>query len=237
MGFGLNAADNPTLADFSLAKSAHIELIPKVHVSMVDHYRTEFARWIVTSGLREAIEAFALFLDGIHDACLVMSCGKGNMPTDNAAKEQHRFQYKGLREKLELLQERFGISCSDVDVLLGVNRCRNCLTHRGGRIGEEDCSDSGRLEIQWPGVELVAKAPDEETVHLFPLEQPTQFLSGATLTARLSRRSVTYYPGDIVNLTPTNVAEICWFITRVTNEITRSAEEYAQSLGIKVRGT
>ncbi|MEP4034912.1 hypothetical protein [Pseudophaeobacter sp.] len=76
MGLGVNAARDPENKDYQLSGITQIQLVPEnVPKEAVEHFKKEFQIWIVAGALREATEAFALFLDELHRACSVAAVG------------------------------------------------------------------------------------------------------------------------------------------------------------------
>ena len=63
---------------YELTDISPIHLVPSnVPEETIAHFKTEFGRWVITNGLRELIETFALFLDRTHNACLFMAATRG----------------------------------------------------------------------------------------------------------------------------------------------------------------
>ncbi len=105
---------------------------------------------IAGCGLRELLEHYALFLDNIHNYCLMVQQSRKTLGERNPEKEQRNFSRNGsLSEKLRLLKERFGISIETEDSVIQLYSARNCLTHNLGIVTPERCGDNNVFVVSW----------------------------------------------------------------------------------------
>jgi len=167
LGLGLNAANDPSFRNYELIDISPIHLVPSnVLEETIDHFKTEFGRWIVACGLRELIETFALFLDHTHNACLVMASHKKQITFDDATVWQPAFHYKGIKDKLDTFESRFDVKTNHPEHINRVQRVRNCLTHRHGIVGKQDCDDGDELILKWIGFDIFIETPTGKTIDL-----------------------------------------------------------------------
>lgn len=238
MGFGVNAAKNPKFTDYELTQIAQIHIVPaNVNEQVLSDYKGAFEHWIITCGLRELIETFGVFLDGVHRSCLVMATHKQRIAAEEASKFGPAFERKGIEDKLARLKARFGIETDKAKYLVSINRVRNCLTHRRGIVGESDVGKEDSLKLQWWGVELFVQTPSGEVI---PIEVPfpkegIYLKNGGIVCMKFTDRVREYKCGQVVSISPNDLAEMCFLTQLATGDILKSAFNYAVGLGIEHR--
>lgn len=144
MGLGINAANNPDFKEYQLADITGLQFVePTSDEGTLTHLKTEFGRWVIGNGLRELIETFCVFLDEIHMVCLLIASNpnKQPIPINELRRQSSKYRHLTFKSKLERLDSDFGVKfVQNPDFLLSINQARNCLTHRRGIVGIEDCS-------------------------------------------------------------------------------------------------
>jgi hypothetical protein len=196
MGLGLNAAHKEDFNDYELSKLPIIagqtgiamEFFPSnLPVERVKVFKEEFATWITGCGLRELLEHYALFLDQMHDAALVILSTNEQLPGGDPQKLQKDFADRGIPRKLELLKQRFAIEPNDVDSIDSLYQARNCLTHDLGVVLPKRGNGSKTFNVSWRALtffdedqqtgkrcnwtDLVNKKTDEEIVMCAKMEK------------------------------------------------------------------
>jgi len=235
MGLGINAANDPSVRRYELAHLTGIELVPAgVDEKTLSTFKAEFGLWVTECGLRELIERFALFLDAIHQACVSLAISRDRMQKEEGHKQQRTFPFKGIDEKLRLLKSRFDVGPSHPDYLSSIHQARNCLTHRSGRVGKEDCRGQSDFTIRWQSFDVLALEPGKESPTPLPIpfpETPMEFKQGARIQVRIAERKLTIKKGEFIRLSPKQLAEICHCVTIATGEVCKALAEYARTLG------
>jgi len=237
LGLGLNAARDPRLVDFQLADLSPISLLPSaVPDETLAHFKSEYARWTTTCGLRELIETFAVFLDQVHHALLLMATNKHQITEDDAAIWGRAFPFKGIDDKLKKLKNRFSVQPSHASHLASVQQLRNCFTHRRGIVGLDDCQNGTHLAVSWMGFDAFGEHEGGETVELMlPLTEPVHFPNGGTIGFRYTERTRLFPLGSRVEVDPRDLLEICNFVLWSADEITDATGAYARAIGIAER--
>lgn len=204
-GLGLNAADDARLSNFHLPGKGQIRFVPDAPSPEVTAgYKQEFSVWIIANALREATETFGIFLDRLFEACLV---------ADDAAKRRVRshsspikvFEHAGVDGKLQRLFHKFGIKTGLVDEFQSLTKARNCLSHRRGVVGPEDCTDPDKtkLLLQFCTFEVFVRQPDGSELMLTAeaLNQGGVVAKDGGLVAmRLAARQVEFPLGSVLRL-------------------------------------
>lgn len=235
MGLGLNAAQNESFRNYKLTGISHIQFLPdNVDEKTLSHFKEEFGVWIVTAGLRELIETFAIFLDAVHEVCQFVAVHRGKLSSADADASQKDFQFRGLKDKLKALETRFGIKPESPELLQGINQARHCLTHRRGIVGPEDC-ESGELAIKWPAMDIFIETPSGQTIPLNPpLKEGIYLQGGGTVKLKFVQRSVTFPLGSVIKLAPKELSEVCHFALMSAGQVCKSIVEYLERMGIPV---
>jgi hypothetical protein len=220
MGLGLNAAHDPAFKNYQLsniqniaakAKAIRMELIPSnVNDETLTHFKGEFGIWVIANGLREVIESFAVFLDGVHYACQWIALKNQKLQPSDAEKRDKTFRHKGIKDKLNDLEIRFGIKSNHPQYLVSITQARHCLTHRLGRVGVEDCEGDG-LEVKWLGMEFQielesGKVLTADEAFGFVLPEP------GTFQIKFVERCKRFPLGSFARFEMHELAEICNFM-------------------------
>jgi hypothetical protein len=241
MGLGLNAAYDKDFKDYRLSKITKVELVSSdASEEQIERFKKDFSYWIIGNGLRELTETFNIFLDRLHDACLLFTIIKaGGLSTQEevraAAKKFHR---GGLLDKLVTLKKEFEIEPNNLEYLISINKARNCLTHRRGIVGELDVGDDRKLHLKWRGMEAFVKTPDGEEIILLPggLTEPLELKEGGgNLMLRFPDRAKTFALGDQLILTPSELTELGHLVLQETDAINAGGIAYAKKLGIPMQ--
>ena len=237
LGLGINAANDDALQDYQLTKLTQIQLVPSnASKEAVGEYKAEFARWLMACGLRELVETFSVFLDQMHAACLTFAVHQRQIPAEQEKEYGKAFVWKGLRDKLQLLESRFRITTTGAGYISDANKARNCFTHRRGIVGPEDCETSHSMTIRWPGMDLYIETPTGDTISLDPPfpEEGILVEGGGKVMLRRTERVRCFGLGEIVSFAPKDLAEICLLFNLASGEIMRECIAYAKSIGVPV---
>lgn len=240
LGLGVNAARDPGFMKYQLSELTTFRVIPdNISEANISHLKEEFEKWVIVNGLRELVESFAIFLDRIHTACLLMATSKNAIRTEDANTYGVAFERKGIEQKLSIMRNRFGVRTEKETYLASINRARNCITHRNGRVGKEDVSEDNVFRLKWWALNIYVETPTGETHSLTP-PYPKEgiFLKdGGTVMIDVTDRVLEHQLGQYVRLSPNDLSEICLLFQLSTDEMLKSTIEYAEGIGIEVRIT
>jgi len=236
LGLGVNAARDKTFTSYQLPENNYLRLVPeKVAEDELYEFKVNFEKWIISNGLRELIESFGVFLDRIHQASLWFATNKGHIRPQDANKFSPAFEKKGVEGKLNKLRTRFNIFTDKDKYFPSINQARNCITHRRGVVGVEDLKGNDTLQLIWWAFDIIALLPDGKEIPLVPLPEGGIYLEdGCTVAIKIRNRNREYKLGEVIELTPIDINEICFLILLATNEIVASTVDYAISLGIEI---
>jgi hypothetical protein len=239
MGLGLNAAYEKDFKDYRLSKITKVELVGSgASDEQIERFKKDFSYWIIGNGLREMTETFNIFLDRLHNACLVLKLVKvGSLSIHEAKAAAKKFHRGGLSDKLVTLKKEFGIEPNNFAYLISINKARNCLTHRRGIVGEPDVGEDRELHLKWRGIEVFIKTPAGEEIPLLPggIMQPVELHDGGDVMMRFPERAKTFSLGEQLIFTPSELTELCHLVLEETDAINAGGIAFAKKLGIPMQ--
>jgi len=235
MGLGINAANDPDFKQYELAKITGMQFVlPNTDEEILANFKKEFGVWIVACGLRELIETFSVFLDEVNMACLLIGVSCKQISEKESEACNKKFHRDGLRDKFISLQDHFGIRSIQRDSLISINQARNCLTHRRGIVGVKDCDDGEKeLVVRWMGVDIYIETPTGEILlwQPFPVEE-VSLPEGGDVKLKFPERIKIFPLHTRITFSPRELQEICISILGTTDQIIKSAENYAKENGV-----
>ncbi|HZX35852.1 MAG TPA: hypothetical protein VFF54_05115 [Thermodesulfobacteriota bacterium] len=232
MGLGVNAARDEQFKKYQLSDSAFSIISDKLDDKSIAHIKEEFEKWVISNGLTEIVESFCLFLDEVHRSCLLMATNKERIVSNDARKFGINFKKVGVEDKLKTLKNRFSVTSDKEKYLGSINQARNCITHRKGMVGTEDLRGEESFRLIWWAVDICIETPNGEK-YTIP-EGGLLLQDGGSLRVHFKERIIEYKLGDIVNLSPKELSEICFLVYSATHDIARSVDEYAKKIGVNI---
>jgi hypothetical protein len=226
MGLGLHAAARDDFNDYQLGKlplapeqtEMLMDFFPQdLSAERVKEFKAEFVRWVISTGMRELIEHFALLLDKVHELSLTTLHNAGKLKELNLDKAHQRFHFMGFARKFETLESRFGIKVPQAASLSAFYLARNAFTHHFGFVGANHRSvGKDFLALTWNAFETVATGTD--TGKGVPVV--TLFGKKTTEPMEIGVRKVTrernYNVGDRIQFSQRDLSEICAFFSMMT---------------------
>lgn len=238
LGLGLNAAKDPAHKNYLLPDSTKIHFISENLSDLdIENSKKDFANWLVGNGLREVNEYFDVFLDHIYEATLMGSVFKHDkVDHENLVKSKaksKKFSEYSTKRKFQELHKTFGFSTDNIDCHLSLKKARNCLTHRLGRVDDSDCNDEGKLTISWMTLNVVTtKNGAQDEILELPLKKQILLTGDVGLGYIYSKNSISFTTGEIANLSPRNINEICFFYAIESEKIKDAAVDFLKHNGI-----
>ncbi len=130
------------------------------------------------------------------------------------ADEVRNFSEQGLPNKLNVLKQRFGVAAANQPNLKSLNKARrHFLAHRQGVVAPKDCAEDGSFRVTWVGMDATLETPSGEAHDAFRVPDGGVFLpEGGQVVVRTVARERVFKSGDVIGLSATDLAEICWNI-------------------------
>jgi hypothetical protein len=238
LGLGINAANTPAFKEYQLTGITFLQFLPStVDENTLADYKSLFSRWIVGGGFRGLIELYSVLVDEIYRICLIISSSNMGVvrPIDakDFNKKNRKFSYFGLERKLSHLRNEFDVGIPNPEYLTTISHARNCLTHRLGIVGTEDCGNDDKLRVKWRGVDVYAESNDGTITPLQPMPaNGVRIEGGGKIKMSVVERTRVFPQGSFVLFSPAELAEICLYVNDSIIAIIGSIQKYAVSLGL-----
>jgi hypothetical protein len=191
---------------------------PDLPDDRIDTFKQEFSVWIAGAGLREMLEHFALYLDNLHNYCLLIQQVKGKLGQRDPEKEQRSFNRNGsISEKLRLLSDRFSASPQESKSISQLYTARNCLTHDLGIVMAKHCDLNGVFTLTWTAFDALAIGEESGNesllADLITSAEPTK--EETRIELRTVKRSRELRPGDKLRFSQQDLWELCYFFNAI----------------------
>lgn len=237
LALGVNSARDPRMCNYMFPKDVLIQVLPEgLDHKTVEHFKTEFEKWVVLSGLRDLIETFSVYLDGVHKVGLLIAIKAGDMKPEETEDFERAFEWKGIEDKLKTLKDRFGIDTPKGKYLVSISKARNCLAHRQGIVATHDTDSSGVLRVVWWAIDLFAETLEGREISLMPPlpEEGVILEQGGQIKMRFIDREREFHLGQVLELTTHDLAEICFLVSLAANEVMSGVISFVRSHGIQI---
>lgn len=237
MGFGLNAAHDPSFIRYQLGGIAGLEFVPPESTSgQLGEFKKRYGESVLLSGCRDLIEVFEALLDEIHDICTKVAIIQGRQDQAEGQKKHKQFTRWGLEYKLKKMKESFSILSEKEEALVSLSRARNTIVHRRATVGTDDGPDG--VTVKWWGFDLLFVAVSGEITSL-PAVFPAGGieLSNGTVYLKSSVRERIFLLNEIILFSARDVTEMCLMVRDASREILSSLEAYLESVGFNKNET
>lgn len=229
VALGLNGVELTEIKDLELPSP--FDFRPFKSQIPVNEAKSAVKKWIIANGLRDCAEAVHKLLDETHSACLLTSFVTrleeltGEAIEAEYCNRQQKFHRSGLEQKLSELNEKFQVAFKEDSLrcFRSLNRARNCLVHRGGRVEAADLNTDDELVVEW-ATYVIQRADGSE----IELGQPTNS-SEIWMAKKLRMRK--FQLGASIDFTNRDFAEFISNYSFLAQEVTPYLQEYAYRIG------
>ena len=229
MALGLKVAADNEITSVQLDSNFRLQFMPEpLSVKQSAEVRDHFAKWIVANGLRELDQHFAAYADAIYPAFIVVGNG-GKLPPDVDARAKVMSNDTNLGNKLRRLQNEFELKLSYVTHIASLSYARNAITHNLGRVAFRHCNEGMALKLQWRGMDLLVEGKAFSGAF-----EPFVVEEGGGVAVRFTDRTRTIQLGEVIDLSPHDLSEICLTFQQQAAEVHLGIVGYAKKMGIPV---
>jgi hypothetical protein len=137
-----------------------------------------------------------------------------SMESDEAIKFDRRHLPPKLNELRTLAGLNQDASCNDLhERVLSIIRARNCLEHRNGYVGPQDCDDAtpDEMRLDWIGPDMT-DGKNPVTI------KPGQYIETLHVDMR-AKRSKVFKRNTIITLSAREYMEVCWTVMSLAESI------------------
>jgi hypothetical protein len=98
LALGVNSARDPRMDNYMFPKDVLIQVLHEgLDQKTVEHFKTEFEKWVILSGLRDLTETFSIYLNGVHKVGLLIAVKSGDMKPEEGRTLSIPSNGRGLR--------------------------------------------------------------------------------------------------------------------------------------------
>jgi hypothetical protein len=227
MALGLRVAADDTIRSVRLDTNFQIAFMPDpLSAEQSADVRANFAKWVISNALRELEQHFAAYVDAAYPA-LVATKTKGIPLRELLLQQKTMVNDTNLGSKLRRLEVEFGIKSSSLDHIASMSHARNALTHNLGRVATRHCNDGQTLKLTWRGMDMMIG--DKAISGSF---EPVRAEKGASIGVGFPLRERVFKIGQVVELSPHDLSEICLTFNHQADELHRTLIKYAKDNGV-----
>lgn len=201
----------------------------------------EFKLWTLTNAFRDVAEAINAMLEDIYAVVLPVRLAEqvshNGLVTESVwlgkrgelvAKPQ-KFHRGGLLDKFKDLEKlSFSLDPLVKSHALSINNARNCLTHRGGIVGDLDVNAEGVLNVNMYKTFLVARVNGQDVRITLPYhtgDNDTQL--GFSEEAIVK----SFKLGEKLDFDAEEFSDICWTLWKMADHLDGQVTEYCRKHG------
>lgn len=205
----IRAADPPISHVLDASHRVRVQLVQQdVTTETLSHFHEEFEYWVIGNGLRDIADAFSFYVSSLYVWYVFITDQSARSNIDRINKI---FSKKGLRDQIVELCQTADIPNEYTEIFESWRRARNCLSHRNGVVGPEDCEiNEQNIKIVWNFLNIYADyggefhaAIDLESSEGFRVERDT------VISAVYERKSKIFPLGGQLRLSRRDLLEIC----------------------------
>lgn len=198
---------------------------------LVDGCKHFMQRYLV----RDCIESFALCLDELFFV-LLLDGKKGlasqtlyDLLSPEECGEFNGFQFGGLREKIDALENRFGLKLSEMHrrVVISLRDIRNCFAHSNGVVRVKDGQADGEQGRKFSWVTLHVFGQGVASGQQYEIELNKPFSEETHIYLRINENSRSFKVGESLSFSSAETYEIAWSLQRVAIELLKKIQNMA----------
>ena len=199
----------------------------------------DYREWVLSNGLRDAIEATSILLEEIYaiisiwgllkvsDKVISVPLVKWNKGIIEKKRKFHRY---GVPDKINIIKNDHGVHLDDeiINHILSINKIRNCLVHRFGILGKEDVGNNNYLRVSWRRIQLILENENGRTKVVFG-----EKISGeSTLLMQICDECKDFSIGDRIVFSVEEFSEICFTLNLFGLDATKKMNEFGIANGM-----
>jgi hypothetical protein len=233
-GLGTNAARHPDVNDFHLPGLIKFSFVPlRATPELLAEYKRHFESWILAMAFREMLEAYGVTLDSLYRACLLTEATIMRQFVSKA--RPRKFDHAGIEGKLEIMEKEFEIPSHTRPYLASLNQLRNCLSHRMGIVGPQDCNGAGKLILLFAQWEYLVRHDDGSETAIPPdTASPFLIKEGGTMAIRMSESEKEFNLGSPIVLEANDIRGLFWTVYESARQLKEESLNFFRRKGVKI---
>jgi hypothetical protein len=182
----------------------------------------EYQCWAARCVLRDLVESFSSFLTAVYQA-IESKSSKG------LSISGIKFEMLGVEDQSKTFKANFNIDDRWFVMFDGLNRARNCLSHRQGIVSLKDVNNNGALSVSWLKINwsISDQAPTQfvdAAGHYTGLIRGEQLAGSDAIDICIVRTEKRFNIGEILVFEPEDILQICSTFTTLASLFSRVEE-------------
>lgn len=237
IALAMNAADRPEVKEVELPTSLVFSHMMPPTPEQLAHIKREYLAWTIGANLRDMTDHLAIFLDRLFEVCRYCTLKGQIVVVGDLRKEFKRFYGKSLSDKLLQLQQDFGVSSTIGKYLDTMKAARNCLTHRLGIVGPQDCAEGAKvMTLTWLAMQMQVLRPDGSVHVSDPAgSEGVMVNAGEQLQVAYVERSRDFAIGERLIFQAHEIRDIVFNVIEFARTMVAATEDHARRCGIEVK--
>lgn len=226
MALGTKTAADTTIVDANLEANFQFKFFPQsVSNDAIAEIRSNFGEWVLGNALKELDQFFSVFLDEVNRVLTISAYSGRSIEQEGLDAIAEFSDQSSVAVKLDALKQDHGVESELRDHLAGLSKARNALSHNLGFVRERQLTSPDALDLSWLGMDLVIG----DQVYQGVPEGGIHVEGGGKVEVRVGPRNKRFALGAKVELTPTELSEICFTYWNQAVQIIQSAEKIVRS--------
>jgi hypothetical protein len=242
LAMGFRTINLPLPLELSLEEHSMLRFFPSpLPPELSEEVVNQFRIWIIGAALRELDAGYSLYLDSVYQVLTIFKDRKISVDLQKRKAIKQFTAETNVAKKFLQIENDFGIKAKSRVHIERVSMARNVLQHAGGRVRSRECVHAGHFELTWLGFDtrFVGESTGViERVISDALREPymAQDPKGMRVELVFVQRSRAFSEGQVIELSPHDLHEICFMYQNQTVEIHEEAAKYATAHGIQTTG-
>lgn len=225
-------------------QDAHFHIDPAKNRRLpLDDLKVETRKWLLKSAFQSAMELVNFPLEQARRLLALWDMAqrhaRGESVRLDFEDDAAWFHKRPFEQKLTFLRERyaFQIDAGAVAVVLSLHKARNCVVHRLGMVSAIDCdSAAGVLKASWEEYAVFASPSRADWQNAARVDFGGHVKVGQAVHMRRLTKVREFKPGDLIELTPQDLNEICHTIHLFASQVRDDLRKKSESLGFPMEG-
>ncbi len=205
-------------------------LPPGLSPEQIADGRHMLAQWSLAQGLRDLVEGLEDILTAPFRLGIAARVGQGSLTPGDADALLRRFLTGGLIIKANFLRDELNIELPCRREFASLNDLRNCLAHRRGMVGPEDCRNQPGFTLRWLGFDVIFQGDDGTEK---PLVLGELIEQAGQIAIKFADRERTYLLGQRLELESHMLSELLFMFDQAGKTVIGQISGRLEQFGVQ----
>ncbi|MET4277771.1 MULTISPECIES: hypothetical protein [unclassified Bradyrhizobium] len=184
--------------------------------------KSAYEAWILARGFHDVLRGAKETLEQaiVYLRLLEKQPSTQQQLDELTASQKKKAQRAGFDDLLKKVNKRLSVPLEFPDALLSLQQARNCLEHRGGIVGDEDCRGASKFALSFPRLKFFYLREGKEVeLEVGSVVQPQGGQSHAIVMVRLDLQRKELAIGDHLALSASEFNSIAFAVMTMGEHI------------------